>query len=224
MREFREDHENKSVERIERADPHREDGWGDMDHEPVDTDHLDQGELWAERDALHDAGDRDEGWGSQRQDDQASAHQQKEKAENNEDRLELPISAEIFQDRTSISRINLADDVTNTDYQYEYDGYLDVVMHGNKDATWAHIDGQRVDFSFEQTAQLIEQCPTWEDRPIRLMSCRTGEADYAQNLADRLQVPVYAPDGYLHVRSDGTKYVKHEDGTAGSWRRFEPGR
>ena len=77
--------------------------------------------------------------------------------------------------------------------------------------------------SLDDTARIIEQSPTWDGRPVRLMSCETGAGDFAQDLADRLAVPVYAPDGALVPYWDGTKEVLvHDDGTPGMWRRFEP--
>lgn len=65
MIEFREDDQNRPVERVERDDPHREDGWGDTDHERNDTGHPDQGESRTKIEVLHDTDDREEGWGSQ---------------------------------------------------------------------------------------------------------------------------------------------------------------
>jgi hypothetical protein len=100
----------------------------------------------------------------------------------------------------------------------DYGGYLDVVMHGDAEHTQANLDGVSVDFTLEQTAKMVQESPSWEHRPIRLMSCSTGQGEYAQQLADKLDVPVYAPTDILKLRHDGTMVIKN----GGSWRRFEP--
>ena len=129
-----------------------------------------------------------------------------------------PISPEEIAARTTENRINLADNVKGVSKIQEYGGYLDVVMHGDAEGTQASIAGKPIDFSMEETARMVEGSPTWNDRPLRLMSCHTGSGDYAQQLADRLQVPVYAPTDYLCVYSDGTSEILH----GGTWKRFEP--
>jgi hypothetical protein len=131
----------------------------------------------------------------------------------------LPLSQDAITERTSENRINLADNVPAVPYVREYGGYLDVVMHGDADGTQANVNGQSVDFSLDETADLIRSSPSWSDRPIRLMSCSTGQESYAQDLSDELGVPVYAPTDALEPRFDGTKVVLN----GGSWRRFEPG-
>lgn len=131
---------------------------------------------------------------------------------------ELPIGADEVATRTDANRIDLADNVPAIELKPTYDGYLDVVMHGDAHGTQAFVDGQATDFTLEQTAQLIETSPSWEQRPIRLLSCSTGEADYAQELADRLNVPVYAPSDVLGVLPDGRTVIEDD----GRWRRFEP--
>jgi hypothetical protein len=130
----------------------------------------------------------------------------------------LPLDDEVIADRTTDNRVNLADDVRAVDLKPTYDGYLDVVMHGDATGTEAHIHGEIRQFSLEETAQLVEQTSGWDHRPIRLLSCSTGQDTYAQELAYRLDVPVYAPSDLLAVRPDGTTYIKN----GGAWRRFEP--
>ena len=106
----------------------------------------------------------------------------------------LPVSPEDITARSTDNRIDLADNVHDSvEKKQTYGGYLDVVMHGNEFGTQADINGERRDFTLEETAQLIEASSEWRDRPIRLLSCNTGAGDYAQALSDRLGVPVYAP-------------------------------
>jgi hypothetical protein len=120
--------------------------------------------------------------------------------------------------RTTDNRVNLADDVTNTENTRTFDGYLDVVMHGGPNGTEAHINGDVRPYTLEETAQLVEQTAGWDHRPVRLMSCSTGQETYAQDLANRLGVPVYAPSGDLLVFPDGSTAIDN----GGQWRRFEP--
>jgi hypothetical protein len=130
----------------------------------------------------------------------------------------LPISDAAIDDRTSANRISLADDASAAVGETpDYGGYLDVVMHGNAEGTQADLGGRRVDFTMEQVVEMVRRSPEWGDRPIRLMSCSTGQAGYAQRLADALGVPVYAPSDTLEV-GGGTKRILHD----GVWRRFEP--
>lgn len=132
------------------------------------------------------------------------------------------VTAGEIETGTSENRVNLVDNV-NTSAVPSYGGYLDVVMHGHANGTNAHLNGRSADFTLEETARLVESSPSWRERPVRLMSCNTGRADYAQRLADRLGVPVYAPNNYLHVAGSRT-YVGSRQGVAdGAWRRFEPG-
>ena len=131
---------------------------------------------------------------------------------------ELPVSQDDIATRTTDNRINLADNVPSTANSPEYGGYLDVVMHGDETGTQAAVAGQSKDFTLEETAKMIESSPSWEQRPIRLMSCSTGKENYAQHLANRLDVPVYAPSDILDVRPNGELYIYRN----GAWRRFEP--
>ncbi len=137
---------------------------------------------------------------------------------------DMPVPPDVIAERTTVNRIDLADNVRAIDLKESYDGYLDVVMHGQESGTQAYVDGRSVDFTLSQTAQMIESSMGWEQRPIRLLSCSTGRESYAQELSDRLDVPVYAPNGTLHVLPDGQTFIESPDEvTEGAWRRFEPG-
>lgn len=133
----------------------------------------------------------------------------------------LPVATGAIGQRTTAERIDLADDVHGSVVNTKsYGGYLDIVMHGDASGTQADIDGNRVDFSLDDTATMIRESPSsWRRRPIKLLSCSTGRDRFAQDLADRVQVPVYAPTDVLHVRYDGSTFI----GDGGTWRRFEPG-
>lgn len=131
--------------------------------------------------------------------------------------VSLPLSDATIASRSTENRINLADNVGDVKLTPDFGGYLDVVMHGDATKTQANIDGQPVDFTLDEVVAMVRRDPDWRRRPIRLMSCSTGEADYARKLAEVLQVPVYAPSNILSVKG-GMKRVLH----GGVWRRFEP--
>jgi hypothetical protein len=132
----------------------------------------------------------------------------------------LPFTAADLAARTSDNRVDLADDVVPVILTPDYGGYLDLVIHGDAEGTQADLRGRRTNLTLEETATLIERTPTWEQRPVRLLSCSVGKEEYAQRLADRLGVPVYAPSDLLRVEEDGRTAIDAD----GSWRRFEPGR
>jgi hypothetical protein len=74
-------------------------------------------------------------------------------------------------------------------------------------------------------------------KQIQLLSCQTGlgENSFAQQLADKLGVPVRAPNNYVFFRADGTpclgdmyptsagvKAGTYVPGTSGDWIIFRP--
>ena len=166
-------------------------------------------------------GAADDGWGVELRPKHAMAPEgDSSEAEVHE---ALPLAADLIAERTTTNRIDLADNVRAIDLKQSYAGYLDVVMHGDETGTQAYIDGLSVDFTLSETAQMVESSPRWEHRPIRLLSCSTGRDSYAQELSDALEVPVYAPNGTLHVLPDGNTFIESPDcANAGAWRRFEP--
>lgn len=77
----------------------------------------------------------------------------------------LPVTDEAIADRTSNNRISLADDVPAIASTPGYGGYLDVVMHGDESQTQADIGGQRVDFTSDQMADMIQSSDSWLREP-----------------------------------------------------------
>ncbi len=79
-------------------------------------------------------------------------------------------------------------------------GVFDVVAHGTKYSIAVEFAGKEIDVDSRVAAKLIvRQAGYKKGRPIRLLSCNTG-ADpigFAQNLANKLNVTVYAPNDYL---------------------------
>jgi len=128
------------------------------------------------------------------------------------------LTPEEISQRTSRNRIDLADDISAISLKPTYDGYLDLVIHGNEAATAAVIDDREIYTSVDEVATLIQNSPSWDHRPIRFLSCSTGKGTLAQELANRIGAPVYAPSNLLDVYDDGSTFVEYP----GSWRRFEP--
>ena len=129
----------------------------------------------------------------------------------------LPVSEAAIRGRTTSNRLNLADDVPDARLVPDFAGYLDVVMHGDDSGTQAAIGSARIDFTLDEVVEMVRRDPGWRSRQVRLMSCSTGQAVYAQELADRLGVAVYAPSDVLSV-AGGVKTVLN----GGVWVRVEP--
>jgi hypothetical protein len=82
-----------------------------------------------------------------------------------------------------------------------------VITHGDADGLQADVHGDRIDLNVEQTASMIEANPDWGQRPVTLFGCSSGAGDFAQDLADRLDVDVTAPTDVVQVRPDGSTVV-----------------
>ncbi|WP_408951235.1 hemagglutinin repeat-containing protein [Lysobacter sp. Hz 25] len=88
-------------------------------------------------------------------------------------------------------------------------GYFDVVAHGATEeiqimtASGPMMVNQRV------AARLIQQSPGYSGQPIRLLSCETGACDagFAQNLANKMNVPVQAPTDIIWAYADGVMVI-----------------
>ena len=101
-------------------------------------------------------------------------------------------------------------------------GFFDVVGHGT--STYIQIDRidpncgnelQTLNIDWRVTAKIIKNSKGYHGQGIRLLSCNTGKTDdgFAQNLANKLKVPVQAPISYLYANPDGTYYVAEDKGT-----------
>ena len=116
-----------------------------------------------------------------------------------------------------------------------FEGEYAVDMHGSPDA----VHFAESSFDSGELAELIRADPRWDNRPVRLMSCETGQGDQpiAQNLANELGVPVTAPTELAWSKSDGEATVapavwRQVDGiwvqvpgdtpADGGWRTFSP--
>ncbi|OLT29523.1 hypothetical protein BJF79_40765 [Actinomadura sp. CNU-125] len=76
--------------------------------------------------------------------------------------------------------------------------------HGNADGLRL-ADGRRL--GVDDLADLIRNDPNWDGREVLLLSCRTGDGDFAAQLAQRLGVPVLAPNGLAWSDSHGNVFA-----------------
>lgn len=64
--------------------------------------------------------------------------------------------------------------------------------------------------SARDAAKLIRRATGYKkSKSVRLLSCNTGavENGFAQNLANALGKPVYAPNNYIWAKPDGTHFI-----------------
>ncbi|MGK5530596.1 hypothetical protein [Streptomyces sp. URMC 129] len=85
------------------------------------------------------------------------------------------------------------------------EGHYDVVAHGDPHQAYMHAaDGRKI--SPRDLANILRnQADYTPGTPVRMLACNTGHADgtFARRLAQHLQAPVIAPDGYLYNNHRG---------------------
>ncbi|TDB85761.1 ADP-ribosyltransferase, partial [Actinomadura sp. 7K534] len=79
-------------------------------------------------------------------------------------------------------------------------------VDGHGDADGLRLPGGRR-LNADELADLIRNDPNWNGREVLLLSCRTGDGDFAARLAQRLGVPVTAPSGLAWTDADGNVYA-----------------
>ncbi|WP_259758239.1 hemagglutinin repeat-containing protein [Pseudomonas sp. GCEP-101] len=85
------------------------------------------------------------------------------------------------------------------------DGFFDVVAHGSRQKIEVVTPTGTVMADQRIVSQLIKNNPGYNGQPIRLLSCETGACDagFAQNLANKMGVPVKAPTDLVWAYGDG---------------------
>ena len=88
-------------------------------------------------------------------------------------------------------------------------GYLDVIAHGTPNGIQITHNGQHMTVDHRTASRLIQKSDGYNGQTIRLWSCNTGALDngFAQNLANKLNVEVYAPTNYLWSTPNGNYFV-----------------
>lgn len=88
-------------------------------------------------------------------------------------------------------------------------GYFDIVAHGTSNGIQVTHNGKKIIVDSRTAARLIQNTDGYNGQAIRLLSCNTGALDngFAQNLANKLNVEVYAPTNYLWSGQNGNYFV-----------------
>ena len=90
-------------------------------------------------------------------------------------------------------------------------GFYDVIAHGNANQIKIYVNGREHLVDHRVLANLIKRNNKASTMNVRLLSCNTGSTSdgFAQNLANKLNVEVKAPDKYLFANPSGTYFVKN---------------
>jgi filamentous hemagglutinin len=107
----------------------------------------------------------------------------------------------------------------------EEPGFYDVVVHGNSQNVGLVVNGEFQLLDQRALATYIQKQPSYGGGSIRLASCETGActAGFAQNLANKLGVPVKAPTDTLFVYPNGKVVIGPNPYTnSGEWKIFFP--
>ena len=112
-------------------------------------------------------------------------------------------------------------------------GKFDLIAHGTADEMEVEHNGNKIMINSRTAARLIKDMPGYkEGQPIRLLSCNVGARGkgFAQNLANKLGVTVYAPNNYLWANPNGTHFIagknsadKPDYSNKGKFVKFTPG-
>lgn len=105
------------------------------------------------------------------------------------------------------------------------DGFTDVVIHGNPDTAEYYYNGKWVYPDHRTVALMLKKDVGYKSGAIRLLSCSAGKKDFgfAQNLANKMGVPVKAPTDTLWVWPNGRITIGPNQYTnTGTWRVFKP--
>ena len=88
-------------------------------------------------------------------------------------------------------------------------GKFDIIAHGTAQDIEIEHHGKKMLVNSRTVANMIKRIPGYKGQDIRLLSCNTGSksAGFAQNLANKLGVTVYAPNDKLWAYRDGSHIV-----------------
>lgn len=104
-------------------------------------------------------------------------------------------------------------------------GMLDIIAHGNADYMQIQNGDKLLLFNAKDVAKMIRRKDGFKKaKAIRLFSCNTGSTEFgfAQNLANALGKPVYAPNMTIHANVRGTYWIS-DNGKYGEFIKFIPG-
>ena len=91
----------------------------------------------------------------------------------------------------------------------DVNGFYDVIAHGSPVSIQIQHKGQTININHRIAAKINKNDKQYKGQGIRLLSCSTGKLNYgfAQNLANKLNVPVQAPTDILWAKPSGKYYV-----------------
>ena len=91
-------------------------------------------------------------------------------------------------------------------------GMYDIVAHGNSDLIEIENGNTTIKITAREAAKLIRKQPGFKNaKSIRLFSCNTGSTinGFAQNLANALGKPVYAPNMTIYSNNRGNYCISN---------------
>lgn len=100
------------------------------------------------------------------------------------------------------------------------DGYSDIIMHGSPTKLLAYDnDGMELSYNAKEAAELIKNSREFCGKPIRLISCNSGQGEncIAQQISDILGVDVLAPTEAVYVNVVGEMPVTDNDSLSILW-------
>ena len=88
-------------------------------------------------------------------------------------------------------------------------GFYDVIAHGTPMSIEINSNGTKIAINHRTLARLLNNEKGYSKQGIRLLSCSTGKLTngFAQNLANKLNVPVSAPTDILWAGPSGRHFV-----------------
>ncbi|MDD6276055.1 MAG: hypothetical protein PUB20_04450 [Clostridia bacterium] len=91
----------------------------------------------------------------------------------------------------------------------DVNGFFDVIAHGSPTSIEINSNGTRIMVNHRTLARLLKNAKWYKKQGIRLLSCSTGKLNdgFAQNLANKLNVPVSAPTYILWAGPSGRHFV-----------------
>ena len=103
-------------------------------------------------------------------------------------------------------------------------GFEDFLIHGQPNKVEHQtVNGQWVEYSPQDFADIIRNDPEYHGGNIRLLACQSGRLDggFAQQLADIMQVQVLAPTEILWLSKDGDTFLSDSAVLAELWEQGE---
>lgn len=106
------------------------------------------------------------------------------------------------------------------------DGFEDSCIHGCSNSVQRIINGEPVNISATEFADILKSDTSYKGGNIRLASCSTGKGEnsFAQQLSKVLSVTVKAPDDdVFYAPDEGILFVGSPYANTGKWRVFKNG-